>query len=101
MTLLTIANNLLRGFTPPSTKSCLLVQGGVPGVGRDRWRSPQGVFVGAGRLNAAVIRDKSRQKRGVISAVWVPDCRVCGLNVRHKSKRRKKEVSNVDDCAPV
>lgn len=44
-----ISNSPLRGFTPLSTKSCLLGQGGIPGVKRDRWLSPQGMYVGAGR----------------------------------------------------
>lgn len=74
-----ISNSPLRGFTPPSTKSCLLGQGGIPGVNWDRWLSPQGMYVGAGKLNAEVIRDKSRQKHCVISVVWVYNCCLCKM----------------------
>lgn len=55
------------------------------------------MYVGAGRLNAGVIRDKSRQKHGVISAVWVSNCWTSGLNVwwRGTPQQREKNKKSV------
>lgn len=47
---------------------------------------------GAGGPTATVIGDKSRQKRGVISAVWVTNCWTSGLNGLWVRKTPNKEA---------
>lgn len=60
--------------------------------------TPQGMYRswaggrGVGGPTATVIGDKSRQKRGVISAVWVTNCWTSGLNGLRVRKTPNKEA---------
>lgn len=88
-----ISNSPLRGFNPPQRADCL--ESGSQGsaeTGGYPHRECIEAGDGAGGAATTVIRDKSRQKRGVISAVWVTNCWTSGLNGLWARKTPNKEA---------
>lgn len=90
-----ISNSLLRGFNPPPAQRAECLESGSQGLeetGGYPHRECIEAREGARGPTTMVIRDKSRQKRGVISAVWVTNCWTSGLNGLWMRKTPDKEA---------